>query len=469
MKTVLEQEQNTALALHIYIHTNHQTFPSLHQKKGGKIKKKALQTKLVLYLQKKMEIPNEFYGYPSAATSPISVSSIEDGMNFYSAPTSPTSDVSNTFFGSLTEPTTPTRSYDQDFEFATSRRFNHSFSTDVKSRNEKPQKIRDRGSSPPLPAMAFADELFCDGKVVPLAAPQLKLPPGFFHGNDKFGSRHSVTTEPRSPRSVVRLPFPRPSLWNDDFDPFMVALENVKVEEKRGKKMEGKNSRRARSLSPLRSRPDEHPTGFGTAHRMMEEKHFGSNGLTEPNGTVSPRWAGPQEEMKEAKSPREEIGFELNGPMGQPNGLPVVNQERKCPKGLAEPKGVVFARRVRQVKMDQENPNGPNVASVQRSASERGHMSNGSGGGSTTGENKRQKIMRLLFRVASSKKESDENKVKEQNATLWKPTFLRRLSFKSREQTQYNGDKSVVSQVAKMTIIQYRPRLSLCIGHGPKY
>ncbi|EXB37174.1 hypothetical protein L484_013538 [Morus notabilis] len=417
-----------------------------------------------------METPNEFYCYLSAATSPVSVSSLEDSMNFYSAPTSPTSEVSDAMFGSQTEPTTPTRSYDHDhtnysnlddhhldFEFETSRRFNHS--TDVRELEntkgkEKPRNNRDSGGF--LPPMAFADELFCDGKVVPLAAPQLKLPPGFYGGNDKFRGRSSVGEEPRSPRSVVRLPFSRQCLWNDDFDPFMVALENVKE----GKKMEGKNGRRARSLSPIRSRPDEYSMGSLKAQREMgdnSEKQLGSNGLRKHNSTASATWA--------VQSPIVDIGFESNGLRWQPNGLPVMKQEGKCTKGLVEPKGVVFARRVRRVKMDQEKPTGPSTTSVQRSTSETSKLSTGSGGSTA-----RQKIMRLLFRVGSSK-ESDEKKLKEGNSGLWnwKPTFLRRLSIRSMGQAQYNRDERLVSEVAQMTIVQYRPRLSLCMGYGPKY
>lgn len=155
-------------------------------------------------------------------------------MFFYSAPTSPNILKLRQQHGSQTGPTTP-RSYEEEtgrgFEFETGHCY-------VRQSEEK-QKVC--GDS--LPTMAFADELFCDGKVMPL-----KLPPRLFqkedHGNNISSTQSSTVTSPRSPGSMLKLPFSR--LWKDDFDPFMVALEKVR-EDKRGNSKARHDLRRSRS------------------------------------------------------------------------------------------------------------------------------------------------------------------------------------------------------------------------------
>lgn len=410
-----------------------------------------------------MGIPSEF-SYVSAATSSTpSICSLEDNMNFYSAPTSPISE-----FSSQTEPTTPTTTYEEshnfnldDFEFDTSCRFvrHEDFESGLESETPVDHEPK-HGDS--LRAISFADELFCDGKVVPLAPPKLKLPPRLRGEKDKFGARTSGTavplSSPRTPRSVLKLPFSRQCLWNDDFDPFTVAIENVK-EEKRGK-MQWKNLRRARSLSPLKDRPNE-PVDKDEPQGPSLENGLDTNGLRQPNQAASIIWESPKEETKEeGKGPMQE---QLNG-----SALPI--REGKSPKVLSEPKGVLIARLVRRAKWDPEKPSEPNTTPVQGSTAKTGNTSRESGK-SFTRDIKRQKIMRLLFKSSSGKKVSDEeeNKVKDQNAASWKLTFLSKLSFKSTNKTQSKKDKSVMSQVAKVTIVQYRPRLSLCIGYGSKY
>lgn len=190
---------------------------------------------------------------------------------FYSAPTSPSRLKLREHTGFQTGPSTP-RGYEaedvnsnfNEFEFETSRRFNHSElggtetnQKDVKvkpfdHKQEQQEQQRLCGDSL-LPTMAFADELFCDGRVLPLIPP-LKLPPRLLQKGDgnNLSTQSSTVTSPRSPGSVFRLPFSRHSLWNDGFDPFMVALEKVR-EEKRGKPKGNHGLRRSRSLSPLRS------------------------------------------------------------------------------------------------------------------------------------------------------------------------------------------------------------------------
>ncbi|KAL5580324.1 hypothetical protein UlMin_012766 [Ulmus minor] len=334
-----------------------------------------------------MEIPRDHFSYVSTPTSPNI-----DNMYFYSAPTSPREEL----YGSSTEPTPP-RTYEDAysdldiFEFETSHRFDiieGPKPDDIENYNQENQhnqQTRRRGDS--LPTMAFADELFCDGKVVPLAVSPLKLPPSFSHGKDKDGTtRSTAVSPPRSPRSVLKLPFSRRSFWNDDFDPFMVAMEKVKKEEKG--KMEGKNHRRGRSLSPF---------------------------------------SGP---LRSSES------------LDQPNRP---KQEGQSPL-LPEPKGVLIARRVRRAKIDQEKPI---------------KLDSKVGPGPTK---ERPKMVTSLVRSLSVGKGREKRKVKNQNAGSWMQSFMRRLRFKSTR----DEDKKEF-EVDKTTLVQYRPRLYLCLGYGTKY
>ncbi|KAE8660708.1 F-box family protein isoform 1 [Hibiscus syriacus] len=66
----------------------------------------------------------------------------------------------------------------------------------------------------------------------------------------QYHKQSSILSSPRSPTGGLRLSFQRRSLWNDDFDPFMAALKNVKEEE--AGESQAKNHRRARSMSPFR-------------------------------------------------------------------------------------------------------------------------------------------------------------------------------------------------------------------------
>ena len=403
-------------------------------------------SKVPLYLNKvsihSMEIPN-YFSYVSAPTSP-SRCNLEN-MDFFSVPTSPTKTVSSPKFGFEIEPTTPTyedaKSSFDDFEFDTSSHFSvtniniercQSFENPLKQQLQQQKQEGQCEDTLSLPAMAFADELFSDGKVLPLTP--LKLPPRLQNVNNKSGNPSPTRSSSRSPSSVLKLPFSRRSTWNDDFDPFMVALKNVR-EEKRGK-TQGNNHRRARSLSPFRaSRPQESNYTTGLNHHRNKTLGPQIPMEHEPIGFAHPTWTNPKDQVKQV------------GP---------------SPKKLAEPNGLSFEKQVRLVKMDHEMPSKPNMSTPSGPTVEAGESGKEIGGsGSCTRESKRQKIKRF-FRSASV------GKVREQDAALWKPTFLRKFSFKSVGSVQCNGDKRM-AQVAKMTVIQYRPRLFLCLGFGARY
>ncbi|GJS68792.1 hypothetical protein Tco_0683357, partial [Tanacetum coccineum] len=124
-------------------------------------------------------------------------------LQFYTAPSSPMqSDVCSS-------------SKDDEFEFEiTTRTFSNRCEFQQKypafwwtKRNGKEEE------NYRLPARA---QSFCSGQVLPLK------PPPQIHA--------SVTSSPRSPNSLLKLPFSRPCAWNDDFDPFQFALEKVSDE-----------------------------------------------------------------------------------------------------------------------------------------------------------------------------------------------------------------------------------------------
>jgi hypothetical protein len=93
--------------------------------------------------------------------------------------------------------------------------------------------------------------LFCDGKV----KPRLKPPPCNQYATDgKFDNHGSTPTSPESQMAKIKISLPRRNVWNDDIDPFMVALKTVKGEGK--EKWQKINHTRARSVSPIRARSE---------------------------------------------------------------------------------------------------------------------------------------------------------------------------------------------------------------------
>ncbi|KAJ8766816.1 hypothetical protein K2173_008370 [Erythroxylum novogranatense] len=67
----------------------------------------------------------------------------------------------------------------------------------------------------------------------------LKPPPRLQYTNEfdhsKSGGQSPAMSSPRTPTSALKNLFSRKNLWNDDYDPFMVALENVKEDKRTGK------------------------------------------------------------------------------------------------------------------------------------------------------------------------------------------------------------------------------------------
>ncbi|MED6172003.1 hypothetical protein PIB30_046085 [Stylosanthes scabra] len=257
--------------------------------------------------------------------------------------------------------------------------------------------------------MAFADELFNDGKVLPLEPPPaLKLPPRLIRNNGDSGSvvasaQSSTLTSPKSPALVLRmLPFSRHSLWNDDFDPFAVALEKVKDDKRGNSSSKAKNDlRRTRSLSPFRS--EKQHVGISKTKKQVSESH------------------------------RCEL---------QKEPLLLMKQE---------------SRRVDMISVEDESKKGGFWRRKKKNKK----------------ENTQNSIVKLLFGNGYVRKSSDPNKLEDQKESLEKPEFMMRRKFaadsvSSSQSTKWCKDETR-SDMSRMSLVCHKPRgskLFLCLGHG---
>ncbi|KAF5201757.1 hypothetical protein FRX31_008669 [Thalictrum thalictroides] len=183
--------------------------------------------------------------YDSVPRSPSGAYFNQCALKFYSVPASPKGGHKTTTFVSdsdLKQEDIGSNSGDffddEDFEFDTS------LNSSQGQQKQQLQHVQD------VVSMAFADEIFCNGQIMPLKPP----PRLHFANSNKFSNRSSCASYPTSPSSVLKGPLNRWSLIKSstiDFDPFMVALEKV-TNEARGRDRNSPH-KRARSLSPLRS------------------------------------------------------------------------------------------------------------------------------------------------------------------------------------------------------------------------
>ncbi|KAM1116435.1 hypothetical protein FF1_006916 [Malus domestica] len=356
-----------------------------------------------------MEIPDDFCSYVSAPASPGRYCSSANNNNvcFFSVPTSPRKrTISSTSDDHPTPPMTPYHDANSDlddFEFDTSHSFNLGSVGNVTS--QKVKDLLEHKQHEQMQTMAFADDLFCGGKVIPLAPP-LKLPPRL--GQQRYTNRSPTPSTQGSPSFGIKMPFSHRTLWNDDFDPFMVALQHVRKEEKRGKA-----KTQARDMSDLNDQQNKQ-TGLPT-----------------------------------------------------PISSPFVNSPSllQSPKRLALPKGLEFARQVRLIRMDHsERCSDPKL----ETRMPKNNIAQESG--PCTKQTKGQKIGRLLLSVSFGKADDEDKKGKDQTSEiLKKTTFLRRLSFKSGRLTSCKAEKRISNQLTKTPLVQFRPRLLLCMGYKARY
>ncbi|GAU22135.1 hypothetical protein TSUD_251630 [Trifolium subterraneum] len=378
----------------------------------------------------------------------MSASSCNQDQNlfFYSAPTSPSQLKFIEHNGSQTGPTTP-RSYEDansniyGFEFETSRRFSHSEpSTKTNRKEAKAYEQNQRHCEDSLPTMAFADELFCEGKVMPMMPP-LKLPPRLVHNGDSTQS--SRATSPKSPGSMLRLPFTR--LWknDDDFDPFKVALEKVREENREKPKDKQHGIRRTRSLSPLRgvdNKCDKH-VGQSESYKH-DQSHFYEK---------FPLLALPKAQL---------LSDLLEEPLYE-------TLERE--NTVSESKELVIARQVRRVDNDTNlvefEPKRTLVSNVAKETKKDEKKR----GGFWTKNKKIECIKKFFFGNSNKGKASNQHKLEDKKTELRKHTSVKKLDMKSvtsTESTTWSKDE-ISGEFNKMRLVCHKPlpKSLLCLDY----
>ncbi|KAG2390995.1 hypothetical protein LR48_Vigan07g036500 [Vigna angularis] len=350
----------------------------------------------------------------------MSACSFGQEMWFYSEPTSPSRLRLRSPFDSQTDSTTPTETEYEDsdftgdeFEFETSRRFNGSV-TDLDSEINQKDEKNPFGDS--LQTMAFADELFCDGKVLP-QMPPLKLPPRL----EKFevGSIYrSKLASSRSSRLVFRLRLSRHSFRNDDSDPFTVALEKVRGE-KRRKSNVRHVFRRSRSLSSFRSFRHKFKKSVRVTKSSQPESHCSDT-------------AEVVRELE--KRPLKEVSGRTNV--------------------LSESKGLVFARKMRL------------VASISK-LDIATKKDEGKRGGFWRRNKKRESIKKFLFRLRNLGKANAQSKLEDKMEAQERPPSVRKLDLKaatSTESKQCDRDPRT-GELTKTRSVCHRPKIFPCLGY----
>lgn len=370
------------------------------------------------------------FSYVSAPTSPDALRM--SNASLYSAPASPCRENAYPPYNLDAGKLNPTGSWEQmssdsdlDFEFNTSWRYVLNAGEFIESLElESPLHKKSRPRSDSLPSMAFADELFCDGKVMPLKPPPCPC------YESKSGNQSPIgSPSPRSPRSGFKVSFQRRTLWNDDFDPFKVALENVKGDSGARRTTQANDHRRTRSLSPFR--------GFKAKSPRRSTDSRGRNHQEYQRETSRAPVKPPVEPMDQANPPFSKW---------VPNRRKQTSLQLHDQNILQSPK--------------QREPHGK---------VEEGKRANGE---CIVRESKRQRIRKFLLRSTSSS--STGRKVGDEKVrSIWRPNvnFLKRLSFKSTGNggaTTQKDEQRRVSTVIKMTLVQYRPRLFLCLGYNMK-
>ncbi|KAG6411393.1 hypothetical protein SASPL_129474 [Salvia splendens] len=306
-----------------------------------------------------------------------------------------------------------------EFEFGTSKRFGGESESPVSG-----DRGHERGDS--LPAMAFADELFLNGLVMPLELPlsgvvmPLKPPPRLYK---------SALSSPRSPATVCRrIPFARKSSRNDDFDPFMAALEKVR-EEKRGR---NSHHRRSRSYSPFRalSRSSTTVTDGNDAQSHGPDLSCG-NSRVEPAPALASSFSGP-------------LDFK-----GSAYARWVRDQTRH---GLSpkSPSRLLFRQRVRPLSVSDKPP-----------SPAANHVGKRRGNAETS---KVQKLKGLLVKYASFGRGNSGAKQIKTSTELRNFSYFGRLSFRFKGNGHGNNTKKTIPANAKMAVVPYKPSATFCLA-----
>ncbi|KAJ8648672.1 hypothetical protein MRB53_001695 [Persea americana] len=345
--------------------------------------------------------------YVSAPTSPSRVS-------FYSAPGSPTKGATaspyawESKYGLIKGTTTDTDS--DDFEFTTSQKFRKPMYQQHRRRRH-PQQQQQQQKVEQLPDMSYADELFSNGEVVPL-----KPPPRLQYSIN----RSSSVSSSRSPSSILFGPFPGRRLkTKEDFDPFMVALENVKKDETR---IQWIPCQRSQSFSLLRSTLRDDPTG------RVQVQH-------------------------------------QNNKVGHPK--PSIGQLVSLPKGSIKAMRSASERFMGDMRLDPDNPYKSTLTTPAETAKD-------TGGPSTKVTrrwrsfpkgSKRRMIRDYLLRSASLRRADPKDKLRNNTTAALKVTEAKDPSFYPMQETHDNQKKSTQAvEDMRKAIVPHKKGLFDCLG-----
>ncbi|KAL4578611.1 hypothetical protein LXL04_014737 [Taraxacum kok-saghyz] len=324
--------------------------------------------------------------------------------SFYlSAPTSPGgfSPQNPQFYSTRSTPLHQETS-DDEFNFGTTP----ALANGSWDQNELEYRLPARANS--FSTMAFADELFCNGQVLPL-----KLPPRL---------QRSVPTSPRSLSSRIKNPFVQQCTWNDDFDPFMNALEKVSDE------TSGRVSvhRRSRSYSPFSSRTisrdvnwDQEQPQYTNSSKDLEPKGPIVTEMMERKGSMYSRWVRSQTMIK--------------------NQTPITA-------------GTMIKRLSRRVR-DVNFSNKETVKPTKKTSEE------------TSMESKMQKVKSVLLRYVSLKKESQTQEPNQQRemVTVSKISYFKRLSLSFKTNLR---KKELIE--SKMGVVKHETKPPRCFCYAPR-
>ncbi|CAN0905335.1 hypothetical protein LINGRAHAP2_LOCUS23599 [Linum grandiflorum] len=242
------------------------------------------------------------------------------------------------------------------------------------------------------------------------AAAQLKPPPARQSFGGETGKRSLTPSRRRSGLHVHRR-----SLWNDDFDPFTAALKNVR---------EGEPGRKNR--------------GGGNHRRVRSDSQFGEKG------------AGPDEVKPKPK---------LNWVQSMPRVRTESPIPSPSPMKSPQPKGVLYARHTRLVKMDTKQGeydyDGEGIKACCNC-----HV------GGSKREMLRNLMVSMKGRGEDEEEEEDVKKKESEPKMSRRKRLMRKLSFKSGRRDVDDGVSENGSDAIGMgkKLVQTRSNMLLCVG-----
>ncbi|XP_068658148.1 uncharacterized protein [Aristolochia californica] len=324
---------------------------------------------------------------------------------YYTAPSSPTRGLTADPF-SLEAPAvekakTEAGSDSDDFEFEISFEQSERFDSASIQQQAEQQQAEEIPTN-----MAFADELFSNGRVLPL-----KLPPRL--QSPSYGSWN--TSHLRSSSSLLLYgPSSGLSFKNKDFDPFEAALEKVRKEESAGNPPVG--HRRARSFSPR------------TYHWREERARADPPPIVKPTGSAVTNARSNLLPVMPAELKRHDEPVESQLGRSKPMGNSTDSGKERRPTGPIRSSSESPAQ-------DEHN----DKVVVKKSFSWKG--------------SKRQIIRDFLFRSASEGRVDSKDKLRAHTAAIQSYSGPKDLSFGSAQVVLYKGS----DEARKKTSMAYKP------------